>query len=296
METRNDILNELIAISPLIAGIRKVNIFSVPEGYFNSISETVLVCIQEGIDHTPIIDQSVGIPEGYFDHLAASILDKIKAGETASAEISHLSPLLHAIQNIKVLEVPGGYFEKLPGIIKEKITTYDATTEINVISGLLADIQSNQVFEVPVGYFNGLPEEILQKVQPVSPKVISMPRRSLFMRYAVAAMMTGALTLGLYKYLDKPVSTVTPEQGVASLDASIEKGKIMNEQQFNEALQNLTENDIAKYLEKNGNITDVAILVNNIDDSNLPSQDDYLLDESTLDNYLKEIDKTTLNN
>jgi hypothetical protein len=80
------------------------------------------------------------------------------------------------------------------------------------------------------------------------------------------------------------------------LDASIEKGRVMNEEQFNNALGKLNGADIAKYLEANGDIADIASLNNNVDDSGLPNQDDYLLDGTTLDKYLEAIENATINN
>ena len=298
METKTDILNELFSISPLIAGINRVNIFTVPQGYLDSIIGTVLACLQEENTNTDLIykNPSADIPKGYFDQLATSILNKIKTGETAAEEISNLSPFLHSIQNKNVFEVPDGYFESIDQLISIQLKTATPKEELKGLSPLLDTIQSKNVFEVPDEYFTGLAENILKKVQPPVAKVIVMHKRNLFIKYAVAAMMTGVLALGLYRYIDKPVSPVSQINTVATLDATVEKGKNMNDKQFNEALENLTEADIAKYLEKNGDITDVAVLGNNIEESNLPSQEDYLLDEKTLEKYLKEIDTTTLNN
>ncbi|MEP7143951.1 MAG: hypothetical protein ABI707_13810 [Ferruginibacter sp.] len=297
METKTDILNELTSLSQLIAGMNKVNVFTVPPGYFDSISTTVLACLLEEYDiiNLPANKQSTNVPEGYFDQLADSILDKIKAGETARDEISNLSPLLYDIQNKNVFEAPAGYFECLHEVITGKVTA-GAKEELKEISPLLYGIQSKTVFELPEGYFASLPGNIIKKVKPQTAKVISMPKRSLFIKYAVAAMITGVTALGLYKLIDKRNQGVITENSVAALDASIEKGKTMNDVQFNEALQNLNGTDIANYLENNGDIADVAALRNNLEDINLPSQEDYLLDETTLDNFLKEIEKTSLNN
>ena len=297
METTTDILNELKLISPLVAGLKKVNVFTVPEGYFDTIDKTVLACLQENnslIDlNTP--GESNDVPAGYFDLLATSILEKIKTGETADDEIRHLSPLLADIQHKNVFEVPKGYFNTLDSQITQKVQNHSSADEIKALSPLLSEVRNRPTFEVPVGYFNGLSDDILKKLQPQA-KVVSMQRGSRFIKYAVAAMMTGVIALGIYKYFDQPGSTVSGDAAVATLDSSIEKGKNMNDQQFNDALANLTDADIAKYLEKNGDITDVATLTNNLDESILPSQDDYLLDEATLENYLKKINKTTLNN
>ena len=122
-----------------------------------------------------------------------------------------------------------------------------------------------------------------------------MPLRSRIIRYASAAILVGAITFGIIKFSDKP-ATSSVEQNIAVLDPSIEKGRQMNDTEFNQALENLTTTDITNYLEKNGDITDVAALGNNLDEKDLPSQDDYLMDEKTLENYLDKIDLTTLNN
>ncbi|UEG50471.1 hypothetical protein LK994_03145 [Ferruginibacter lapsinanis] len=244
MERSTDILNELKDISPLLAEIGRENIFSVPQGYFDNISDTVLICIKEehGISTTV---NTGSVPQGYFDNLASSILDKIKNQPiNATDEIRELSPVLHSIQH-------------------------------------------KNVFEVPVNYFADLPETISSKTQTKQTgKLVRMSSR--IAKYAVAAMLTGAVALGVYKLFDKPVNIVQVEQSqaFATLDPIIEQGKNMNDKQFNETLNNLSEEAIAKYLEKNASEKDVAVLVSSIDQSSLPNEDDYLLDEKTLEKYL----------
>lgn len=296
METKTDILIELTSISPLLAGLIKVNVFTVPLGYFDSIHSTVITCIQEeqGILNLPLGDQSTGVPEGYFDYLAINILDKIKGNETSASEMKSLSPLLYGLQDKNVFKVPTGYFGNLDRKIIGKISPATAKEEIKELSPLLHRIQTALVFEVPDHYFMNFPGKILQKVLPVA-KIIHLQKRNSFIKYAVAAMMTGVMALGLYKYMENNDSSVINGNSVAGLDAAIEKGKSMNDIQFNEAIENLTEADISKYLENNGDISDVAVLGNTLEEKNLPSQEDYLMDETTLDNYLKEIEKSTTN-
>lgn len=343
METAKDILNELKSISPLLAGMPRINVFTVPEGYFDTIDTTVLACLKETDHefHSAEVEQTNGVPTGYFDRLAGSILEKIKTGETALEETRQLSPLLYSLQGNNVFEVPVGYFESLQNSITEKINPLTAQEEISALSPLLHSLRGRPTFEVPAGYFDQLHSSIVEKIEPVtasdelnslSPllhslkdkitfeapggyfenlsdgilasvrkdgpaKVVSMPGSNRIFKYAIAAMLTGAMALGLYKYIGNSGGDGSlPVAPVAKLDPSIEQGKNMNDQQFNEALSNLTDADIAKYLEKNGDITDMAALRNNLDESSLPSQDDYLLDATTLDDYLKEINKTTLNN
>ena len=52
----------------------------------------------------------------------------------------------------------------------------------------------------------------------------------------------------------------------------------------------MSDDDIIKYLEKNGNVMDNELLTNNTDVSEMPSQADYLTDENTLNTYLDKID------
>jgi len=104
METKNDLLNELESLSPLIAAMDKVNVFTVPPGYFDSLSYTVLACVNEEQDPTANHSATINstIPEGYFDQLATSILDKIKNEKTAKEETEALSPLLSSLQHHQV--------------------------------------------------------------------------------------------------------------------------------------------------------------------------------------------------
>ncbi|MEO6723250.1 MAG: hypothetical protein ABIN67_22985 [Ferruginibacter sp.] len=291
METSVHILKELQDISPLVASIGRVNIFTVPAGYFDSISETVIACLREESRILSASGDTSSLPEGYFENLAGTILDRIKAQQTTGDEIKDLSPLLYAIQNKNVFEVPVGYFEHLSQAIFDRINIVSSKEELQELSPLLYGIQVKNVFEAPVGYFDGLADTIISTVQPRPAKVVNM--RSRFAKYAAAAAMIGVILFGVYKYSDKPADS----QGiVASLDASIQKGTKMDDNQFNEALKNLSETDITNYLEDNGDITDIATLGSTIDETLLPSQEDYLLDEKTLDNYLDRIETTTLNN
>ena len=112
METKSDILKELASLSPLIAAMDKVNVYTVPQGYFESVSFTVLACLPDQQDFPPITAnlKDCAVPEGYFDQLAATILDKIKADQSAKEEIRSLSPMLSDLQHKQVFELPTGYF------------------------------------------------------------------------------------------------------------------------------------------------------------------------------------------
>ena len=294
MKFDNDILNELQQLSPLLAELPKTNVFVVPGGYFETLGAVILLCIK---DEAVIINhiKAEDIPEGYFENLSSAIIKKIKEQQinTAANESTAVSALLQSVQHINQFEVPDGYFENLSSNILDKINTQGVNTsveEIQSLSPLLYYIQHTNVFEVPDGYFNNVSADIFHLVSITPAKLVSMPKFKSILRYAAAAIVTGAMALGVYKYTEKPTFTnPVPAVSFATLDTTIEKGKVMNEQQFTDALNNLTKEDITSYLEKNGSDEDISLLTTNINGNDLPAKDDYLLDEKTLENYLDKI-------
>lgn len=293
MENRNDILNELEALSPTIAALEKVNVFTVPEGYFECLSTDILLGIntENGLLTAASNDQAGQVPAGYFDSLAGSILDKIKAQEIeeADAGIETFSEKLRGIGNNNVFEVPEGYFESLAGSILVKIKeneAEDAVTEIKALSPVLHTVQNEHVFEVPQGYFENLSAEVLQKVNPQA-KVVTMQKRSnSFFKYAVAAAFTGVMALGVFKFAGSGKEAALPDYVTAGLKV----------QDVDQELAKISDDDILKYLEANGTDVKTAMVANSIDDNELPSQEDYLLDEKALDKYLNSINVNDLKN
>ena len=292
METNSQILNELNALSPTLAGMRNVNVFSVPPGYFDSISATVIACLK--VEDSAQAGDEREVPAGYFDTLAGSVLNKIRAAEGRLEENDTLSPLLAGLRDRNVFKVPNGYFENNIANLLSVVTPEDASDELRRISPLLYSIQNEEVFTVPEWYFESVTNEVLDKVKPSAARIVQMPRRNIVARYAIAAIMVGLAAFGVIKFANTDNPGTQPQ--VAIMDASIEKGRKMNDQQFNDALKNLTTADIAGYLEQNGDITDITALGNNVDETTLPNLEDYLLDEKTLDNYLKQIESSSLNN
>jgi len=252
MKLSNDILDELTVLSPFLAGIEKTNVFTVPFGYFENLGETVLAGIKE---NDTVLLSSISknivfnIPQDYFESLPSKILGKIKATQSANDR-----------------------------------------DELKALSPMLYSIQNENVFEVPAGYFNTFADTILDRVKPQPAKVVVMRKRVPFFKYAAAAMITLIVGLGVYKSINKPThsNSSTNQFTVASLDPSIQNGIKLNENQYDQTLYTLSEDDIANYLDKNGSDADVAELSSNIDDNSLPNQDQYLSNDSTLDNYLAD--------
>jgi len=299
MKFDDDILNELQLLSPLLIEVPKKNVFIVPDGYFETLSATILICIKENSAITDDI-KIADVPGGYFENLSSNILSKIKEQQfdTDKNLPATVSALLQSIQHSNQFDLPKGYFESLPSVIIDKINEQAAnavTKELKSLSPLLHSIKHINTFEVPDGYFNDVPANVFHLASTMPAMVVSMTksdskrRKRSIVRYAAAAVITGAMALGVYKYTEKPAAiNPIPTVSFVTLDASIEKGKVMNEQQFNEALNNLTKEDITNYLEKNGSDDDISLLSSSVED-NFPNKEDYLLDDKTLENYLDKI-------
>ncbi|MBL7702540.1 MAG: hypothetical protein JNM14_09830 [Ferruginibacter sp.] len=287
METRNDILNELKALSPTLAAIEKVNVFTVPAGYFEYLGADILMGIQteNGMPHSVDV---ADVPTGYFETLSDSILSKIKAQETES---DILPAELAGLPGKNVYEVPAGYFDALPNSILAKIKAEeieDAATEIRILSPMLYSIQNENVFELPQGYFENLSAEVLGKVKPQA-KVVTMNSRSRnIFKYAVAAAFTGVMALGVFKFTDSPPDKIELPNYV--------KIGLNDIKDVDQELATISDADIVKYLEENGTDIKTTMVANSIDENELPSQEDYLLDEKALDNYLNSININDLKN
>jgi hypothetical protein len=257
MENSIDILNELKAISPVIAGIEKRNVFTVPADYFENLGTAVLMNVREEMGGLPgSIEPLMQVPQAYFESLADNILNRIKAGHSAATELK---------------------------------TEHSAATELKTLSPMLYSIQNENVFTVPQGYFESLPAEIMAKVKPQQAKVVAMQRRTVttILKYAIAAVFTGIMALGVYQFSGGG-SKKTELPGYV-----IEGKQIKN---VDEELAKISDDDIIKYLQANGTDIDAALVANKMDETELPSQEDYLTDDKALDKYLDNIDLNDLKN
>ena len=294
MDHSIDILNELNAISPIIAGMEKVNVFTVPAGYFESLEADILMAVKDegamlsNIPALPLND----VPRGYFDSLADNILNKIKGMDDVEEELKELSPFLHNLPQQNVFTVPDGYFESFASTVLSKVNRVENTDEeLSVLSPRLLTVKNKNVFAVPDGYFDSLPGIILNAVTPQQAKVVTMRKRTVttFIKYAVAAIFTGAMALGLYQFTGNRATTKTALPGYV-----VDGQKIKN---VDEEIAKVSDDDIIKYLQANGeNIDAQAVATNMVNENELPSQEDYLTDDKALDKYLDNIDLNDLKN
>ena len=152
------------------------------------------------------------VPEGYFEGLADSVLSKIKGEKQLSAmdEIAQLSPLLAGISRRMPFIVPDSYFQKT-------IELLPVLTSENEESLVLSFVDKEMPYQVPSGYFLDLSGQILDKIsEPVKVipggKVIPMVRRK-WMHLAVAAIFAGIITISGIFYFNgkKDLSIDNPE-------------------------------------------------------------------------------------
>ena len=265
MHSNPEIYNELKELNSLLAEISNRNLYSVPEGYFNVLSEDVLLAVNE---NSPIEMQGSEVPAGYFDGLADSIMSRINASSD-----DDISPLLANLKGIRVFDTPEGYFESVPEAIMGKIRINEAEDEV---SPLLDGLKNIRVYEVPAGYFNELPGTILKKISGPA-KVVTMQKRPSFFRYAAAAAITGILGISLFSVFDNK-KTADPEPISVASKVNLDEG-----------LSNVSDNDIVNYLKESGMDVDAALVASVSDEGNLPDQVDYFTDDKTLDNLLNEL-------
>jgi hypothetical protein len=209
MENRNTILNELKAISPVVAEAGFRNVYEVPAGYFEALPGRMLELLKGAEEEvSPVLpgkkDNPYQVPQGYFDNFAASVLQRIKAGEAKSAkeELETLSPLLSGLGKKMPFSTPDNFFEELSDNAVAGAKAIDfVNVELENLSPLMSLLKDKQVYEVPAGYFDQLPQQILQKVKSQPAKVVSMSFTRKVVRYAAAAVVAGLIVAAAWLYV-----------------------------------------------------------------------------------------------
>lgn len=191
MEKRETILNELREISPVVAAIAPLNVFSVPEGYFETLPEIISGRLEmpEGSALLERIGQQMPqyVPAGYFDTLADTILAQVHE-QDMNAEAQRSMPQ----------DVPAGYFDNLASGILSRIKSGEqsARDEISQLSPLLAAASRQMPNDVPVGYFEFFADSVNHQRSKKETKVVSIFQRKAWVRYAAAAVVTGVIAIG----------------------------------------------------------------------------------------------------
>jgi hypothetical protein len=215
MKRSPEIWNELMEISPLVAGIPlKEDLYSLPEGYFDKLaahfldlsrdfqSETVAVFLAE-IKKNPYFP----IPGNYFESFPDKLMSLIKSIQAPSVgeELGGLSPLLNQIDRKTPFSVPEGYFDGLSAHVAARLSSVSEIQEDSEMSSLVINsLEKNNVYEVPQGYFEALPQVILNKAKQRSgrSKVITLGKSRSIFKYAAAAVLAGAILIGGALFVD----------------------------------------------------------------------------------------------
>jgi hypothetical protein len=253
MEKSIEILNELRSISPDLAEMEKVNVFSVPEGYFIDLDKKIATTIFLQQDEKNTFQK---VPEGYFDSFSSNIISRIKEEEeSADSEMKSISPALHYIKDEKI-------------------------------------------FTVPEGYFDDLSDRILNRINGQNAKIVSFNSAKKWWKYAAAAVIAGIITITSMQLFKSQNSNYG--KNVAATSANIPAyvqlaSQYKTVKQIEQGIASLTDDEIAKYLEKNTTILDDETLTKNTDTKELPTPNDYLLDDNALDNYLQKINVESIN-
>jgi hypothetical protein len=307
MKVSPEILNELLTISPLLAKLDRVNVFGVPEGYFDDLNLRISSYVSGNWNEDlkmPNKRNLQEVPPGYFENLSDSILAKVKAAypESAKDEIRILSSMLYYLKDENVFTVPNGYFDSLSKSILSRLAASDSENveeEIRNLSPVLFNLRNKNVFSVPSGYFESLSENLKMGMEIPESKVISIKKRWTVWKYAAAAIATGIIAVFSFQLFNNS-NTKDKDSGNAAYSTLPDYVKASlqykNEDDLNAGLAQLNSTEIAKYLEKNGNVMDNELLTNNTDLSEMPSQEDYLNDSDALNNYLDRINAEKVKN
>ena len=94
------------------------------------------------------------------------------------------------------------------------------------------------------------------------------------------------MALGVFKFSDTTNRAVLPDYVTAGLQF----------ENVDQELASISDAEIVKFLEETGTDVKAAIVANSTDENELPSQEDYLLDDQTLDKYLNSINVDELKN
>ncbi len=105
MMSLNDMDNEWKKEAPKLAAMGKINPFSVPEGYFNTLPEQINSQLFLAELHPGNSTGKFTVPEGYFESLSGQIESRISVEKL----------------NGNSFTVPEGYFDKLQSRINEQI-------------------------------------------------------------------------------------------------------------------------------------------------------------------------------
>lgn len=239
---RNEIiLNELRQISPVVAGINNHNVYSVPQDYFQSLSDEISVRII--VPNLPA-EMPYAVPADYFSGLPFNIMSRLKENVVFNPAASNKS--------LPVYSVPEGYFNTLAGNILQRVkanTGNEVSEELEAISPLINSISRANVYSVPELYFETVnlvvanaPNETWHKAKVVEMKSGS---KSWF-RYAAAACVAALIITGAYLFFNVPAAGSKQNSGTQIASIGTESKNI----DIDKSIAALSDDEINNYLAK----------------------------------------------
>ncbi|MFL5789591.1 MAG: hypothetical protein ACJ748_16140 [Flavisolibacter sp.] len=154
------------------------------------------------------------VPEGYFEGLSDAILMKVReqGSNTSLEEITQLSPLLAGISRKMPNYIPENYFQSALDDIPLLISDKEGSPILDLIG-------RSMPFTVPADYFQNLPAAIMNKVSGKQAKVISIKRHN-WSRFLVAASVIAIMVFGGIFYFNNKSSAKDPIAQVKKLSTT----------------------------------------------------------------------------
>ena len=137
--------------------IDAVNVFKVPDGYFDALPLAINQRIR--FEEKP----NFQVPENYFDGLSSKILNRIDQIERKTISLDNL-------EKVNVFQVPQGYFEYLSKEILSKTEQKTKTIQINWFSSRVKWSAAASII-LMIGLWFGVPQFTKNKTELALEKV-----------------------------------------------------------------------------------------------------------------------------
>ena len=160
------------------------------------------------------------VPVDYFENFANAVLKRIQTGGEPVYHFTRSNPY----------SVSAQYFDNLSENIINKINIQQQIIEeLEAVAPILNTISKGPVYSVPADYFDRLKVE--NTVKPTV-RVVSLSIWRKFSKYAVAAVITGFVAVGIFLFQNNPTDKIqTADKFV------IQKANALSEEELSQFLQ-----------------------------------------------------------
>jgi len=118
MSNLNNIQDELLQVAPNIINLADKNVYTVPNNYFNCLSDVILIKIKSSSlsSKSAKSNHPYLAPDNYFDEFSNKIASIASAQNRHFSEIEYelneVAPLLNSINKNNIYTTPTNYFEQ----------------------------------------------------------------------------------------------------------------------------------------------------------------------------------------